>query len=340
MAKHVDQRNWLGEKPGWRQYFDLQVPRQPLLVRFGNTAQVFPADRGGYLDITVHGHGLKPGWHNATVQVVNRQDLRQHKSRLLGGHSWSALSPEELERRAAGLGIRLSRPVSIPVQIISDDAKIGIISDVDDTILVTEMPRPLEALRNAFLTRASDREAVVAMASFLTHLAARSGQDVEGLGVPFFYLSTGAWNTAPTIRAFLNHRKFPKGTLLLRPWGITDQGFPVRGVTHKIDQFRRLKAMYPQVKWILLGDDGQHDPSTFAVLAAEDPDSIEAIFIRELTSKQHKKSHFGNGAKDQPEAISYPPKISVTYAEDGYSFLQTLTSQAGYYPLSDHKVDH
>ena len=76
MARGDDGRSWLQTRRGWRQFFNAQVPRQPVLVTVGNARRLAFADRGGFVDMTVLGHGLEPGWHNATIQVLHAGDVR------------------------------------------------------------------------------------------------------------------------------------------------------------------------------------------------------------------------------------------------------------------------
>ena len=76
MARGDDGRSWLQNRRGWRQFFNAQVPRQPVLITVGNARRLAFADRGGFVDMTVLGHGLEPGWHDATIQVLHAGDVR------------------------------------------------------------------------------------------------------------------------------------------------------------------------------------------------------------------------------------------------------------------------
>ena len=76
MARGDDGRSWLQNRRGWRQFFNAQVPRQPVLITVGNARRLAFADRGGFVDMTVLGHGLEPGWHDATIQVLHAGDIR------------------------------------------------------------------------------------------------------------------------------------------------------------------------------------------------------------------------------------------------------------------------
>lgn len=344
MTKTGDQRNWLGEKRGWRQFIDAQVPRQPILIRFGNSLQIVRADRGGYLDVILHDHGLGPGWHSAHVHVVHRHDLARASHDLLGGKTWHQFSAAELARRGADLHIRLGRGTAIPIRIVGPDEKIGIISDVDDSIMVTMVPRPLTAARNAFIDRVSQRKAVPGMATFLTNLRTEASQAARShtagtpavhstnvarsIAPPVFYLSTGAWNVAPMLRKFLQHGGFPLGTPLLRAWGPTDQGLPTSGVRHKLSEFTKLTTMLPHVKWLMLGDDGQHDPTTFTTIGKRFPNQLAAVFIHTLSEQEHLLTHGTTKPLDPQGVGSVPEDVPVLSGHDGHCLNQQIEQES------------
>lgn len=60
---------------------------------------------------------------------------------------------------------------------------------------------------------------------------------------------------------------------------------------HKRTQLRNLLISFPHMRWILIGDDGQHDPYVYEDLAREHPDRVAAIAIRELSPVEQVFSH-------------------------------------------------
>ncbi|MDO5034818.1 MAG: DUF2183 domain-containing protein [Actinomycetaceae bacterium] len=283
-----------GER-GWRQFVDAQVPFAPVLVTLGRRREVLYTDRGGYVDVTLDGHGLEPGWHSATLQ---------------------ALKPDEVAR---GLRrVRASRPIRVPVRIVSESETVGLVSDVDDTVMVSWLPRPMVAAKNAFFTYVSSRQAVPGMAFLLNTLSRRSRSEGPA---PLVYLSTGAWNVAPSLRRFLARSGFPTGTPLMTDWGPSQTGWFRSGQEHKRSQLRLLAEMFPWVKWVLVGDDGQHDPSIYTDFAREYPQNVAGIFIRTLTTREQMLNH---GAADPLEELGpliarVDPKIPVFVGEDGFA---------------------
>lgn len=171
MERTADQRSWLAERRGWRQFFDAQVPRQPVLVTVGRQRRITFADRGGYIDLTVEGHGLTPGWHDAWIQVLHEGDLH-----TLGIGAGESLTTQDALRLSGQTGhgsqrIRAGKPVCVSLRIAGDNEKFGVVSDIDDTVMVTMLPRLLTAARHSFVDHVSSREAVPGMAGFLTCLA-------------------------------------------------------------------------------------------------------------------------------------------------------------------------
>src|SRR5262249_8732507 len=83
----------------------------------------------------------------------------------------------------------------------------------------------------------------------------------------------------------------PPGPLLLTHWGPTDEGWFRSGAEHKRDQLRRLFSELPQLRWLLLGDDGQHDPSLYAEAAELEPAKVIAIAIRQLSAVEQVVNH-------------------------------------------------
>lgn len=149
----------------------------------------------------------------------------------------------------------------------------------------------------------------------------------EHPGAPVVYLSTGAWNTADTLTRFLKHHRFPAGALLLTDWGPTNSGWFRSGQEHKRIGLRDLAIDFPKISWILIGDDGQHDPSIYGDFAAAHPDHVRVIGLRQLTAGEQILSHgtLQSLELDQtPDDLTGVPEVR---ASDGFG-LEPLLLQA------------
>ena len=236
-------------KRGYQQFLTIQVEHHDVSVTIGEKTVTGTTDRNGYIDLLVYDHELEPGWHTATIEAAN------------------------------------AKAMEVQLLIVDPAAKIGIVSDIDDTVLVTWLPRALTAAWNSWAKRPSKRQAVPGMAEFYAQLQQRFPQ------APVFYLSTGAWNTFGSLKKFLSHHGFPAGPMLLTDWGPTETGLFRSGQEHKRVQLRNLLIAYPDMQWILIGDDGQHDPLTYGDVANEHPDRIHSVLIRNLSPQEQLLSH-------------------------------------------------
>ncbi|WP_182113903.1 MULTISPECIES: App1 family protein [unclassified Actinotalea] len=232
---------------GWRSFLTAQVADVEVEVQVGSRTHTVRSDRGGYVDTVVEAD-LEPGWGQATL--------------TLGGRS-----------------------ITAPLLIVGADQRTALVSDIDDTVMVTALPRPMLAAYNSMVLHENARRVVPGMSAFYRRWGAANP------GAPTFYLSTGAWNVAPAIRRFLERHGYPSGPLLLTDWGPTNTGWFRSGQHHKRETLRRLMTEFPHIRWVLVGDDGQHDPQIYGDIAAEHPDRVELIAIRQLTPAEQVLAH-------------------------------------------------
>lgn len=150
---------------GWRSLATAQVPGAVVEVRAGSFVHRVTSDRGGYVD-TIVDADLEPGWHDIELVVP-------------------------------------SGSVTARVRVISPEARTGLVSDIDDTVMVTTMPRPLIAAWNTFVLSETARRPVDGMADLYRDLLA------DDPDAPVLYLSTGAWNVAPVLGRFLARHGYP-----------------------------------------------------------------------------------------------------------------------------------
>jgi len=233
---------------GWRNFLVVVAPQTEVVVEVGGHTHHLVSDRAGIVDAIVDAD-LTPGWHEATITAPSGEQV---KSKII---------------------------------CVGEDTTFGIVSDIDDTVMVTALPRPMLAAWNAFMLHESARRVVPGMPVLYHELVSAHP------GAPVVYLSTGAWNVAPALRRFLAAHRFPAGPLLLTDWGPTNTGIFRSGQAHKHENLRDLIDAYPNVKWLLIGDDGQHDPAIYARLARDFPDHVSCVVLRQLTPGQHVLSH-------------------------------------------------
>ena len=125
-ATWLELRTADSERRGWRSFFTTPAGGEPVTVRIGEREYRTRSDRSGLLDLTITDHGLAPGWHDVEIA-----------------------SPRAADTTAA-------------VFVVGPDQTFGIVSDIDDTIITTTMPRPMIAAWNTFFRHEGTRRAVPA----------------------------------------------------------------------------------------------------------------------------------------------------------------------------------
>ncbi|WP_436716147.1 phosphatase domain-containing protein [Roseiconus lacunae] len=165
------------------------------------------------------------------------------------------------------------------VMNVPDEARFGIISDVDDTILHTGATDIATMAKLTFFGNARTRAPLDGVAKLYEHL--QSGKDRRPTN-PIFYVSSSPWNLHDLLEDFLGLNGIPFGPLLLRDFGIDEAKFIMSGHDHKLEKARRLIKAFDRLPFLLFGDSGQEDARLYASVAREFPDRIAGIFIRDV----------------------------------------------------------
>jgi len=229
---------------GWRAFFTAPLHGAVVRIAVPGYPDEFTVatDRQGYLDVRLDAT-LVPGWHDVAFRVGD------------------------------------GPPAAGRVHVVDPAARFGLVSDIDDTAVITALPRPFVA----------------------------------------------AWNTHGLLARFFATQGYPDGPLLLTDWGPTNTGFFRSGPEHKRSELRRLAVDFPQIHWLLVGDDGQHDPLLYTQFASEHPDNVDAIGIRELTPGEHVLAH-GTPVPgpDSTNRREVPVAVQVARGADGHELAWAL----------------
>lgn len=263
---------------GWRSFVSLPMTFAHVDVRIGDQEFHLVADKGGVIDAVLE-ISLEPGIHQVQLRTE--------------GSDWATSH----------------------VTVVRDDQNIGVISDVDDTVMVTALPRPLLAAWNSFVLNEHARAPTPGMAVLMERLSKKHPH------APFIYLSTGAWNVAPTLRRFLSRNAYPFGALLLTDWGPTTDRWFRSGSRHKVENLEQLARDFPDVQWILIGDDGQHDPAIYGGFAHRYPQHVAAVVIRHLSPAE---AVLASGQLPGAGGPRMPEGIPLIEANDGATIAEKL----------------
>jgi phosphatidate phosphatase APP1 len=155
-------------------------------------------------------------------------------------------------------------------------SRFGVISDMDDTVLQSQVTDFIRAARTVLLENARTRLPFPGVAAFYRALAAGAGAEAN----PIFYVSNSPWNLYDLITDFLDVQQIPVGPVLLRD---LDLGLRLRRrPPHKPGTIAEVLETYPRVPFILVGDSGQEDPEIYSRIVRDHPGRILAVYIRNV----------------------------------------------------------
>ncbi|MDM4761788.1 DUF2183 domain-containing protein [Galbitalea sp. SE-J8] len=263
---------------GWRSFLSVPLGDVAVRMRVGDAEVAVPPSRGGVIDVRVE-VALAPGWHEASI--------------------W-----------ADGV-----EPVTASVFVVDPAVRTGLLSDIDDTVMVTALPRPFLAAWNTFVLNEHARRPVPGMAVLYERFVR------DHPGSPVIYLSTGSWNVAPTLTRFLQRHLYPAGALLLTDWGPSVDRWFRSGREHKRSSLERLSGEFPELEWLLVGDDGQHDEELYSAFALAHPRNVSAVAIRQLTAGE---AVLAGGRSREPEPDGATPWVN---SPDGAGLAEQLADR-------------
>lgn len=178
---------------------------------------------------------------------------------------------------------------------IAPHSRFGIISDIDDTVMVSHSTLWYKSLWLLLTHNATTRLPFEGVAKFYYDLVkAQPGPEEEGDN-PVYYVSSSRWNLYDLISTFFRINHLPRGSFLLKKhtalfftWkGLKNAFRPVRHV-HKLNKIRLLFELSAehQLPFVLIGDSGQHDAEIYKQIAEEYPDRVKAIYLRDVKEKR------------------------------------------------------
>jgi phosphatidate phosphatase APP1 len=164
--------------------------------------------------------------------------------------------------------------------IVADENRVGIISDFDDTVVVSEVPDRSRLAGHTFLENYLQRQPVDGMAAVFRDILSRNPVPEAA---PAIYLTASPRQLQPAIAAFLAHNGFPPGPILAKKVSDGRDGDPLLDQQrYKLERIERILADLPGLRFVLVGDDGERDPEVYDAVRARHPARVEAVYIRRV----------------------------------------------------------
>lgn len=172
----------------------------------------------------------------------------------------------------------------------------GVISDIDDTIKISEVRDKKALLANTFLR---PFRAAPGMADLYQTWARRPG-------VSFHYVSASPWQLYGPLEEFRRQAGFPAGTFHLKSFRWKDESFFdlfASATAHKRPILEMILKRWPNRRFVLVGDSGESDPEIYGQLARDFPGRITRILIRNVTQEGADAPRYQQAFKDLPAGL-------------------------------------
>lgn len=250
--KHSAWKNFVGLI---KMFLIRTVPQARVQLNMDGVMHQAQTNEDGFFEFVVSDHNLNAGWHQFELHLADE---------LVEGQEMVSLEAEVM---------------------IQDDFEYGLISDIDDTFLVSHVTRVFRKMYLLLTKNSESRKPFKGVVNFYAALA----KGVSSKPNPFYYVSSSEWNLYDFLIRFMRFHNLPKGVLQLKNIKDSWTDFFTSGFgnhDHKRIKIERILRMYPNRSFILLGDNGQHDPYIYQKIAEKYPQQVKAIYIRAV-----KKSH-------------------------------------------------
>lgn len=158
----------------------------------------------------------------------------------------------------------------------------GLISDIDDTFLISHSSNLRKRLFVLFTQNARSRKPFEGVVNHYQLLAA-ANTTTESPN-PFFYVSSSEWNLYDYLVEFTRVNQLPEGVYLLNQLKRFSELLKTGQNNHstKFVRISRILEHYPQQKFVLLGDSSQQDPYIYHSVVSHFPNQIFAVYIRDI----------------------------------------------------------
>lgn len=264
-------------------YVSEGIPDLRVEVKFKDRSTIVKTDEQGLFETEIElNKPVEPGWHEVTYQVLDEIVEDQ----------------EPLEEKGDVL--------------VSDGSnQFIVVSDVDDTILISHATQALRKLRLILTKNSKTRLPFLGVASFYKALNTGNPSRYSN---PIFYVSSSEWNLYDFLEDFCEVREIPKGPFMLQElktslWKLMKSGGGTH--SHKKDKILHLMDIYPDQKFILIGDSGQKDADLYKSVTEERPDQVLTIYIRDVGKKKKAK-------KINTIAAQFQNNVEMVLVEDSY----------------------
>lgn len=253
---------------------DLSFKKYSWLKNFRTVMGLYRAKAMAHQEFEmIFDHGVILGKTDASGSFWCEAELQQQQTKLM-----------EIRLNPSREVVQLTEDL-YPNNIHPVDSHTIVISDLDDTLIHSFIRNKTRQIRTLLFTTVEKRKAVKDMQNLIKRFALT--------GTSSFYLSNSEQNLYPMLYRFLSINEFPPGPLFLKQYirmrDMVARRLLGRSHSHKMTTLGKIMELFPNKKFILIGDNTQKDLRIYLRVAEMYPDRIRYIIIRKVREKDTDK---------------------------------------------------
>ncbi|HSK70968.1 MAG TPA: phosphatase domain-containing protein [Pyrinomonadaceae bacterium] len=239
----------------YRRFETDEVPFAKVRAAFQGAETEAVADKEGYFEIELSpvGNLAEKLWHEVELELLEPISLNGQTARTAG-----------------------------QILTATENSRFGVISDIDDTVMTTNVTNRLKMLLTTLTTNEHMRIPFEGVAAFYRALQRGAGGAENN---PIFYVSSSPWNLYTLLIGFFQKHEIPLGPLFLKDFGTHTPFKSGDHQSHKLENIKRILETFQGLPFILVGDSGEQDPEIYYQVVKQYPNRIRAVYIRDVNPK-------------------------------------------------------
>lgn len=244
-------------KKSWKRYASNEIPGVGVKGILHGVEAHSISDDEGYFDLhfkKLDRNKIQNGWHSIPLEITHMP-----------------------------FNLNFEPETSGEVLISKQFNAFGIISDIDDTIIHTNIINKLKMVLNTIRYDSMNRIAFDGVSELYQKLS-------DNHRNPLIFISGSSYNLYEMLDTFCQINNIPKAPFLLRDLGIgPDQWIKQKSHSFKMENAEIILNTYKKLPFILIGDSGEKDPEIYLQIHKKFPGRIKAIYIRHVHSDKREK---------------------------------------------------
>jgi len=282
----LEDSTWNNLRKVWKRYESDELPDVEVSGWFSGIKATTVSDDEGYFTLKFEGFNNNPledGWH-----------------------------PVQLEITAMPFDIEFIKEADGEILLNNQqDAAFGVISDIDDTIMVSHAMKPIKRVTTMLKNDGTSRVPFKGVGKLYKALSQENKN-------PMLFVSGSSYNLYDMLVSFIDHQKVPKAPLFLRDLGLGPKQWIKQDTKpYKLEHIERIFSVYNKLSFILIGDSGQEDPEIYLAIHKKYPGRVKAIYIRHVHTDERKKE-----LEELAASVNFPFLI-MDDSQEAYNHAQT-----------------